>query len=330
MKELIKRLVEAWGPSGYEDQVREILHAEMSGLVDEWRVDALGNLITVKKPTRSGGRRVMLAAHMDEIGVMATYVDEQGFVRFTNIGSVHPLNLRGARVRFRNGLVGVIGREEKADGEPTLAQMFIDVGASSREDCPVKVGDPAVFHREFSDLGKRLVAKAFDDRISCAILVEVMRQLQETPHEVVAVFTVQEEVGLRGATTSAFGVTPDLALSVDVTATGDTPESKKRPMKLGAGPAIKVKDGGMLAHPKVKELLIATGERLGIPHQLEVLEFGTTDAMAIQVSRAGVPVGCVSIPTRYLHTPSEMVDYDDVTNAVRLIVGFLSEPIEDL
>lgn len=328
MKDLIKRLVEAWGPSGYEDPVREILRAEMNGLVDEWRVDALGNLITVKKPTRSGGQRVMLAAHMDEIGVMATHVDEQGFVRFTNIGSVHPLNLRGARVRFRNGLVGVIGREEKADSEPTLAQMFIDVGASSREDCPVKVGDPAVFHREFSDLGKRLVAKAFDDRISCAILVEVMRQLQETPHEVVAVFTVQEEVGLRGATTSAFGVMPDLALSVDVTATGDTPESKKRPMKLGAGPAIKVKDGRMLAHPRVKDLLIATGERLGIPYQLEVLEFGTTDAMAIQVSRAGVPAGCVSIPTRYLHTPSEMVDYDDVINAVRLIVGFLSEPIK--
>jgi endoglucanase len=328
MKDLIKRLVEAWGPSGYEDQVREILRAEVSDLVDEWRVDALGNLIAIKKPTRHGGRRVMLAAHMDEIGVMATHVDEQGFVRFTNIGSVHPLNLRGTRVQFRNGLIGVIGREEKADGEPTLAQMFIDVGASSREDCPVKVGDPAVFHREFSDLGKRLVAKAFDDRISCAILVEVMRQLQETPHEVVAVFTVQEEVGLRGATTSAFGVMPDLALSVDVTATGDTPESKKRPMRLGAGPAIKVKDGGMLAHPRVKDLLLATGERLGIPHQLEVLEFGTTDAMAIQVSRAGVPAGCVSIPTRYLHTPSEMVDYDDVTHAVRLITGFLSEPIE--
>ncbi len=329
MKDLIKRLVETWGPSGYEDQVRELLRAEVADAVDEWRVDALGNLIVRKKPTRAnGGRRVMLAAHMDEIGVMVTHVDEKGFVRFTSIGGVHPLNLRGARVQFQDGLVGVIGREEKAEGNPTLDQMFIDVGASSREDCPVKVGDPAVFLREFADLEKRLVAKAFDDRIGCAILAEVIRQLDETPHEVIGVFTVQEEVGLRGATTSAFGVEPDLALAIDVTATGDTPESRTRPMKLGAGPAIKVKDRGMLAHPKLKDQLVATAERLGIPHQLEVLEFGTTDAMAIQVSRSGVPAGCVSIPTRYLHSPSEMVDYDDVTNTVRLLVGLLREPID--
>jgi endoglucanase len=326
---LIKRLVEAWGPSGYEDQVREIIRAEVAGAVDEWRVDALGNLIMVKKPTAAGaGLRVMLAAHMDEIGIMVTHVDEKGFVRFTNIGGVHPLNLRGARVQFQDGRIGVISREEKAEGDPTQAQMFIDVGATAREGCPVKVGDPAVFHREFSDLGKRLAAKALDDRISCAVLIEVLRQLKETPHTVVGVFTVQEEVGLRGAVTSAYGVEPALALSIDVTATGDTPEARKRPMKLGDGPAIKIMDGGMLAHPKVKDRLIEAGQRLGIPHQLEVLERGTTDATAIQVSRAGVPAGCVSIPTRYLHSPSEMVDYDDVTNAVRLVVGFLSQPID--
>jgi len=329
VKDLIKQLVEAWGPSGYEDQVREQILAEVADAVDEWRVDALGNLITVKRPTRQGGgRRVMLAAHMDEIGVMVTHVDEKGFLRFTNLGGVHPLNLRGARVRFRDGRVGVIHREEKAEGNPRLDQMFIDVGAASREDCPVKVGDPAVFWREFSDLGGRMVAKAFDDRIGCAILIEVMRQLQETPHEVVGVFTVQEEVGLRGATTSAFGVEPELALAIDVTATGDTPEAKRRPVQLGVGPAIKVKDRGMLAHPGVKDRLVETAERLQIPYQLEVLELGTTDAMTIQISRAGVPAGCVSIPTRYLHTPSEMVDYGDVQNAIRLIVGFLSEPIE--
>jgi len=329
VKELIKRLVETWGPSGYEDRVRELIRAEVADAVDEWRVDALGNLITVKKPTRQGnGKRVMLAAHMDEIGIMATHVDEKGFVRFTNLGGVHPLNLRGARVQFRDGRVGVIGREEKAEGEPTLAQMYIDVGATSREDCPVKVGDPAVFLRDFSDLGKRLVAKAFDDRIGCAILIEVMKGLQETPHEVIGVFTVQEEVGLRGAMTSAFGVAPELALAIDVTMTGDTPEARKRPMQLGKGPAIKVKDRGMLWLPREKELLVETAERLEIPHQLEVLEAGTTDATPIQVSREGVPTGCVSIPTRYLHTPSEMVDYDDVLNTVRLINGFLSGPID--
>ncbi|MCD6289655.1 MAG: M42 family metallopeptidase [Anaerolineae bacterium] len=328
MKDLIQKLVESWGPSGYEDRVRELIRAEIADVVDEWRVDALGNLIAVRKPIRPGGMRVMLAAHMDEIGVMATYVDEKGFIRFTNIGGVYPLNLRGGRVQFRDGRVGVINREEKAEGDPTLAQMFIDVGAASREDCPVRVGDPAVFLRDFVDLGPRLVAKALDDRVGCAILIEVMKQLQDTPHEVVGVFTVQEEVGLRGATTSAFGVEPDLALAIDVTATGDTPEARKRPMKLGAGPAIKVKDRGMLAHPKVKDRLIETAERLGIPYQLEVLELGSTDAASIQTSRAGVPTGCVSIPTRYLHSPSEMVDYEDVTNTVRLILGFLREPID--
>lgn len=328
MKELIQRLVEAWGPSGYEESVREILRTEVADGADEVRVDALGNLIVRRGKAGNGGIRVMLAAHMDEIGVMITHVDEKGFCRFTPIGGVNPLNLRGARVQFRDGLVGVIGREEKAEGAPEISQMFIDVGATSREDCPVKVGDPAVFHREFADLGKRLVAKAFDDRIGCAILVEVLRQLEDSPHEVIGVFTVQEEVGLRGAQTSAFGVQPDLALAIDVTATGDTPESHKRPMTLGAGPAIKVKDGGMLAHPRVKDLLVATAERKGIPHQLEVLEFGTTDAMAIQITRSGVPAGCVSIPTRYLHSPSEMIDYDDASNAVKLIVEFLRQPIE--
>ncbi len=335
MKETIKKLVETFGPSGYEEDVRDLIRQEIkqdnlaTGKGDEVRVDALGNLIVLKKGT-GGGRKVMLAAHMDEIGVVVTHVDEKGFLRFGRIGGVRPRTLLGGRVRFADGTVGVIGVEKMEDRTkvPGLDKLFIDVGAKDKASCPVRVGDVAGFIRPFADMGDRLVAKAMDDRIGCAVLLQVLRELKSTPHEVYYVFTVQEEVGLRGATTSGYGVAPDLALAVDVTGTGDTPESHHMAVALGDGPAIKVKDGGMLAHPGVKNWLIHTAETNEIPYQLEVLEYGSTDARAIQTSRVGVPAGCVSIACRYVHTPSEMVDYDDVTNAVRLLIAALSKPIE--
>jgi tetrahedral aminopeptidase len=209
-----------------------------------------------------------------------------------------------------------------------MERLFIDVGAVNREECPVKVGDIAVFDRPFLDLGDRLVSKAMDDRISVAVQMEVLRRLEDTPHEIHFVFSVQEEVGLRGATTAAFGADPDLGISVDVTLTGDTPKGVKMEVGLGKGPAVKVRDGRMLSDPRVVRLMVETAERAGLPYQLEVLEGGTTDAAAIQLTRAGVPVGCVSIPCRYVHSPSEMVDYRDVENAVNLLVEILSNPIQ--
>jgi len=335
VKETIKKLVEAFGPSGYEGTVRDLIRqaVEEEGLAngkgDEVRIDALGNLVVLKKGT-GGGRKVMLAGHMDEIGVVVTHVDEKGFLRFGRMGGIRPLTLLGGRVRFADGTIGVVGAEKLEDRSkvPGLDKLFIDVGAKDKEACPVRVGDVAGFFRPFEDLGDRLVAKAMDDRIGCAVILQALRELKTVAHDVYFVFTVQEEVGLRGATTSGYGVAPDLALSVDVTTTGDTPEAHTMAVSLGNGPAIKVKDGGMLAHPGVKNWLIETAEANEIPYQLEVLEGGTTDARAIQTSRAGVPAGCVSIPCRYVHTPSEMVDYSDVTNAVKLLVAALSAPIE--
>ena len=335
MKETIKKLVEAFGPSGYEGNVRDLIRQTVeeeslaNGRGDEVRVDALGNLIVLKKGT-GGGRKVMLAGHMDEMGVVVTHVDEKGFLRFGSLGGVRPLTLLGGRVRFADGTVGVVGAEKLEDRSkvPGLDKLFIDVGAKDKDGCPVRVGDVASFFRPFEDLGDRLVAKAMDDRIGCAVILQALRELKTVAHDVYFVFTVQEEVGLRGATTSSYGVAPDLALSVDVTTTGDTPEAHTMAVSLGNGPAIKVKDGGMLAHPGVKNWLIETAEANEIPYQLEVLEGGTTDARAIQTSRAGVPAGCVSIPCRYVHTPSEMVDYSDVNNAVKLLVAALSAPIE--
>lgn len=327
MKELLQRLTETYGPSGSEEQIRAVIRTEIDGLVDEMRIDALGNLIAVKHGR--GGRKVMLAAHMDEIGVIVTHVDDKGFLRFQPLGGVFPLNVMGSRVTFAGGQVGAFG-VERLDGHdvPDLDKFYIDVGAPTRQASPVRIGDSAAFTRTLEVAGDRFIAKAMDDRAGCAVLIETLRRLKSTPHEVYAVFTVQEELGLRGARTSAFGVEPELALAIDVTLTGDTPESRTMSVELGKGPAIKVKDSGMLSHPVVKQMLIDTAERESIPYQLEVLERGSTDAAAIQTTRAGIPTGVVSLPCRYVHTPSEMVDRNDLDNAVRLLVAWLSGPIE--
>lgn len=329
MKELIKKLTEPYGPSGNEEQIRAILRAEVEPHADELRTDAMGSLIAVKRG-RGGGKRVMLSAHMDEIGLIVSYVDDKGFLRAQPVGGVNPLTLWGGRVQFADGQVGVIA-PEKGDEfrkDPDISKVYIDIGATSREEAQGRLGQAAGFMRPFVDLGKRVVAKAMDDRIACAILVETLRQLADTPHEVYFVFTVQEEVGLRGARTSAYGLDPEVGIAVDVTGAGDTPEAHTLAMKLGGGPCVKVMDGGMLAHPGLKDLLIRTAEENGIPYQLEVLPRGTTDATAIQSTRAGVPAGCISVACRYVHSPSEMVDIDDVTNAVRLLVATLAAPIE--
>lgn len=330
MKSLIKKLVESVGPSGYESAVRDLVRAEIAGLGDEERVDALGSLIVRKGTKKADGMRIMLSAHIDEIGLIATHVDENGFIRFTTIGGVRPHTLLGGRVIFINGVRGVIGGE-RLDAPTNLhsfEQLFIDVGATSKANCPIKVGDIAAFDRPFCDLGDRLVSKAMDDRVAAAVLIETLRQVKNSPHEIYFVFSTQEEVGLRGATTAAYAIDPDLGLSVDVTGTGDTPKGSKMEVALGKGAAVKVRDGGMLSDPRVVRWMADTAEKAGIPYQLEILEGGTTDARAIQLTRAGVPVGCVSIPCRYIHSPSEMVDYNDVQACVKLLLALLALPVK--
>lgn len=327
MKSLLQKLTETFAPSGYEAAIREVIRAEIEPLADEIRVDALGNLIARKG---KGGKKIMVAAHMDEIGLIASHIDENGFVRFTTIGGVYPQMLMGARVRFYSGVPGIVYTEplDKLTDTPAIEKMFIDVGATSRADCPVKVGEVAAFERPFLDLGDRLVAKSMDDRIGCLVAIEALRALKDTPNEVYFVFTTQEEVGTRGAETSAFSIDPDLGFSLDVTSWGDTPGRKHFEMALGKGPAIKIKDGGMLSDPRIIRWMVNTAEAQGIPYQREVLLGGTTDARAMQLVRAGVPVGCISIPCRYVHSPSEMVDYNDVQNAVKLATALLANPVE--
>jgi putative aminopeptidase FrvX len=327
--ELIKRLTEAWGPSGYEHQIRALIQTEIASLVDDIQVDGLGNLIC---RVGTGGKRVMIAAHMDEIGVMANYAEPNtNYLRFTNIGGLLQTTLHGNRVRFEDGTIGVIGVHDAFGSSrrnaPDLDGFYIDVQAEDGE-LTVQPGSPAGFWREMDVRGNRVIAKSLDDRIGCVIAIEAMRRLKDnTPNECYFVFTVQEEVGVRGAQVAAYGVNPDVGIALDVTATGDEIKNRRMTVRLGGGAAIKVQDSGLIVPPAIRDWMLARAEADGIPHQIEVLTGGGTDAGAIQTARAGVPSGCISIPTRFLHTTSETVDLNDVQACIDLLTGLLANPI---
>jgi endoglucanase len=327
--ELIKKLTEAWGPSGYEHRVRALIREEVAALADEITVDGLGNLIC---RVGRGGKKVLVAAHMDEIGVMATYVEPNSqYLRFTGIGGLIYTALHGNRVLFEDGTVGVIATHDAFGKGRTAAtdadSFFIDVQDESGA-MRVKDGSPASFWRETQTRGQRVIAKALDDRIGCVVAIETMRRLnKQAAHEVYFAFTVQEEVGLRGAKVAAQGVNPDVGIALDVTATGDEIKNRKMAVKLGAGAAIKVMDGAHIVPPQVKDWMVARAEANGIPYQLEILTGGTTDAAQIQLAHSGVPSGTISIPTRFLHTTSETVDIGDVQACVDLLTGLLTNEI---
>jgi endoglucanase len=325
MKETIRQLVEAWGPSGYEYQIREMILEMVRGLIDEYRVDTMGNLIC---RVGSGGLKVMIATHMDEIGVMVNYVGDKGFLRFDSIGRLLLTSLHGSRVKFSNGMLGIIGLENpwKRTEVPRIEEFFIDVGSIG--DHNVGVGDPATMWSRFCDRDTWLVGKSMDNRINCAIAIEVIRQLRSTPHELYWVFTVQEEVGMRGAGPVSFGVQPDLGIALDVINSGDEPKVQNVNIRLGDGPAIKVRDRYQLVPRPLVELMLRRAKEANIKYQLEARDLGGTDGAAIQASRTGIPAGSICIPTRYLHTSSEVVDYRDVLGVTELLKAFLVQPIE--
>jgi putative aminopeptidase FrvX len=331
MNDLIKQLAEAWGPSGYEHHVRAMIKAMVKDVADEIRTDPLGNLIC---RVGSGGKRVLIAAHMDQIGVMANYREPtSGYLRFENIGGLLNTTLNGARVLFEDGTMGVIGVHDQWGAArnklTSLNDCFIDVDDGS--ETPYREGQPATFYGPVAQRGNRMVGRAMDDRVGCAVAIEALRRVAHmgTDNEVYFVFTVQEELGVRGARAVGTALNPDVALAVDVTATGDQPKGVKMGVKLGAGTAIKVKDRGLIVPPAVRDWMVDAAEAGEIPYQLELLPFGQTDAAAIQTTGAGVPSGAISIPCRYVHTPSETVDLDDVEASVALLAKLLTEPIPD-
>lgn len=327
MKTLLRTLTQISAPSGREDEIRTAVLQMIQPYADEVRVDALGNLIARKGKQAKNGRRIMLAAHMDGIGVIVSHVDAGGFVRFSALGGLSPHRRLGARVKFLNGARGVIALEREAEFKeraPSLDRYYIDMGAAGGRDCPVKVGDAAVFDTEFQDLGKRVVAPALDDRAGVALLVESLTRFQSDVNEVWYVFTVQEEVGTRGAGPASYGIHPDVGIAVDVTIANDAPNARERnPILLGGGPAIKVKDAGVISDPRIVQEMTRLAERNRIPHQFEILEMGGTDAGKMQVTGLGAQAGGIAIPLRHIHSPSEMVDLDDLKNAGKLLAAFL-------
>ncbi len=325
---LLRELAETFGPSGREEDIRRVIHGRINNKADEIYTDALGNLIAIKK---GKGKRIMLAAHMDEIGLVATFVDDKGFIRFSGIGGVNPFFSLGQRVRFRNGTVGCVCHEETLEEFKDLKfnRMYIDIGAKNREDAQKSItpGDMAVFTGETAEQNGRYISKALDNRIGCAILITLLEQLEEINNEVFFVFTVQEEVGLRGAGPATYAIKPDIALAVDVTGTGDTPECKPMSVELGKGPAVMIKDNRTISHPSVKNALIDCAKRLNIPFQFEVLNVGGNDAGTIHTAAGGIPTGGVSIPCRYLHSQGEIADVTDIENTIKLIKAFISTAI---
>jgi endoglucanase len=332
MKDLIKQLTEAWGPSGYEHHIRAMIKEYAAPYADEITVDPLGSLICRVGKGGKGSKRIMVAAHMDEIGLIATYTEKNsGYLRFSPVGGLLQSTLTGQRVRFEDGTVGVIGVHEMWGSArttlPELDGFFIDVSDGNGSG-KVREGSPAVFDRTMEVRGTRLIGKAMDDRIGCVVALEAMRRLNKaTPNEVYFAFTVQEEVGLRGARASAYSINPDVAVALDVTRTGDVVQNGKMAVRLGGGAAIKLHDSGLVVPPAVRDWMVERAKKEKIAHQLELLDLGTTDAAAAQTARSGVPSGCISIPCRFIHTTSETVDLGDVEACVRLLTGLLANKV---
>ena len=321
---LLNDILTAYGASGHEENVRKVIAKALFGHVDALETDAMGNLIAVRRGDGTG-RRVMLCAHMDHIGLIAVDADKDGYVRVSNVGGIDPANLISMHVVFGNGVEGVVDAEP-VEGKLKVCDLFVDIGAASREEAlsRVSIGDVCVMKPRVSRLGEhRLASPAMDDRIACYVLTELMLSLPENiKNDVAAVFTVQEELGVRGATTAAYAIDPDLGIALDVTATGDTPGVKGHlPMKLGAGAAVKIMDAGMIATPWVVQMMLDAAQENGIPVQREILPFGGTDAGAIQSTKGGIPSGAISIPCRYVHSAAETVDVRDVRAALDLALA---------
>jgi len=319
--ELMKRLSDCFGPSGREKKIREMIIDEIKEYADEIAIDPLGNLIARKKGT---GKKILFSAHMDQIGLIITHVDEKGFLRFANVGGLNANELLGLRMVFENGLEGVICKEELKDKEKlTTSKLFLDVASTDKEFIKknFRTGDMCVFKSNYYETEDCVICKAADDRIGCYVLIEAFKNHPETDNDVYYVFSVQEEVGCRGAKTAGYSIDPELAVALDVTATGDTPDGIKMDVKLGGGAAIKLKDNSLITHPDVKDLLTCLAEKNNIKYQYEILEFGGTDAGAIHTSREGVPSGVISIPSRNLHTSGEIFNKADVEECIKLVIA---------
>jgi putative aminopeptidase FrvX len=331
---LLQRLSEAHGVSGHEDEVRSIILEEIRDRVDACRVDAMGNLIAFKKGAGKSGPRVLLAAHMDEVGLMITQVEDGGLLRFAKVGGIDDRVLPARAVLIGDRRVpGVIGVKpvhltDKSDRDQVTGwkQLTIDIGASGKGEAEklVQKGDRAVFATEFRHLAgsgsawRTVQGKAFDDRAGCAILAELLKE--RFPFDLSAAFTVQEEVGLRGARVAAFAEHPDAAVVLECTAANEVPTKRdvSPSTRVGEGPGITIRDNSFIADPRLVDLFRGTAEEMRIPHQFKQPNIGGTDAGSIQRTRAGVPSITVAVPARYIHSPAAIMDLNDFDATITL------------
>ncbi len=335
---LLKELCEALGVSGREDAIRKIVIRELKASCNSVKTDMLGNVIAFKrgKGPAKNRRRVMIAAHMDEIGFIVTYVDENGFLRIDPIGGINPKTIIAQRVWVfgKKKLRGVIGskpihilKEEERKKPATIDDVFIDLGIPGKQVKKlVGLGDPVVMDQSYVEMGDTVCSKALDDRVGVYIMIEAVKKAKKAQVDIYPVGSVQEEVGLRGALTSAFGVDPHVGIALDVTLACDVPGAGKHQQitALGQGTAIKLKDSSSLSNPKLVKKLRAIAKKNKIKHQLEILPRGGTDAGAIQRTRAGVAVCTISVPTRYVHSVVEMAHKDDIQASIDLLAAFLN------
>jgi endoglucanase len=336
--ELLKRLCEAPGIASREDAVRGVVVDALRPVVDELRVDVMGNVIGVKKG--SGGPRVMIAAHMDEIGFLVSHIDDNGFIRLQPVGGFDPRVLVAQRVLvhgFKGGAFrGAVQLAAKPIHlldpseikPPKMEELFVDIGLPVDEvRANVEIGDMVTMDRTLEEVGRCVMSKSLDDRVSIFVMIEAIRAMQGGTAEIVAVATTQEEVGLRGAKTAAFDVAPEIAVALDVTLAMDIPEGKPQNAvtRAGQGAAIKIMDSSHLSHPKLVRHFRDVAERHNIPHQLEILPRGGTDAGAMQLARGGVAAITLSIPTRYIHTANEMAVVSDVEACIQLLARYLED-----
>ena len=322
--ETFRQLLAAASPSGYEAPGAAVIKELAKPYCDEITTDALGNVICHKK---GPGKRLMFAAHMDVIGFMVTHFDEKGFAGVTNVGGHKAAKLSGKRVRFANGVCGVLSLrgesklEEKTTTQSAMTDVFLDIGASSEEQARqmLRVGDIGVYDYDAQEIaGGCLMSPYCDNLASCAVLLCAMSQVGASQNDLYFVFTAQEEVGLNGAKAAAFGIAPDMGIAIDLTSAGDNHAVAKGEMKLGAGPTIKIKDSSVICTPAVVELLRACAQEKGIAYQDEVLLAGGTDTHAMLISRAGVAAGCISLPGRYIHSTAETISVKDAEGAAQL------------
>ena len=334
--ELFKEICETPGAPGYEERIRNVVLREITPLVDEVNVDRMGNVIALKRG--KSPRKVMAAAHMDEIAFIVTHIDKKGFLRFHTLGGFDPKTLTAQRVivHGKKDLIGVMGSKpihimsaEERNKPPQMQDYFIDLGLPHSEVIKnVDIGNPVTRQRDLIEMGNCVCGKSIDNRVSVFILIEALRKMKKPPFDFYGVFTVQEEVGIRGASVAAHHIEPEFGFGIDTTIAFDTPGSSEHEQvtALGAGAGIKIMDSSTICDPRMIAFMKSTADKHKIKWQAEILPAGGTDTAGIQrMGKNGAIAGAISIPTRHIHQSIEMADKNDIQGCIDLLKNCVNE-----